>query len=306
MPDQETSLARTGAADIIFAVPGAKHYQNQFYINRRNSFVNISVTGHSCQLNCTHCQGRLLKTMLPAVTPSMFRHHIDRLLKAGCRGILVSGGSDRKGRVPLSHFCPEFHYAREQGLDVLVHSGLVDKEIALALKEAGVNQVLMDIIGDPETIRSVYHLKAVPQDYLDAMLNCREVGLPIAPHIVIGLHFGNVKGEFKALEMIRTVKPECLVLVILTPAPGTAMEKVAPPPLEQVREVLSCAGRLFSDIPITLGCARPAGKYKLAVEKAAVDEGFAGIAYPAEETVEYALQLGLKIGFREQCCSLIG
>lgn len=290
--------------EIWFSAPGAKHYNTRYYANHTNSFVNLSVTGTACDCRCDHCEGRLLHSMIEAATPLEMRRVIDRLLDKGCRGILVSGGANSKGEVPLLPFAEPIAYASQMGLKVLVHSGLINRETAEGLKEAGVDQVLLDVIGDRDTIREVYHLDLGPDDYLRAMLLCREADLNIAPHVVIGLHYGQIRGEIRALEMIRYAEPEIVILVVLTPACGTAMALVQPPGIEEVARIITAARIMNPDIPVNLGCARPPGKYKQRAEIQAVDCGVNGIAYPDENTVSYAQSKGLRTMFSEECCSL--
>lgn len=290
---------------IWFSVPGAKHYDNRYYSNIRSSFVNLSVTGEACACRCAHCGGKLLQSMVPVTTPAEMRRVVDRLVERNCKGILVSGGANSYGEVPLLPFAEPIAYAKAEGLKVLVHSGLIQWETAAGLKEAGVDQVLIDVIGHERTIREVYHLDRNPKDYQESMSVCREAGLEIAPHVVIGLHFGRILGEIRALEMIREVGPETLVLVILTPACGTEMAGVKPPPVDQVALVMAAARVWNPDTPITLGCARPAGRYKRKIEGIAVDCGVNGMAYPDESTVVYAQSRGLKTVFSEECCSLV-
>lgn len=290
---------------IWFSAPGAKHYENQYYSNHDNSFVNLSVTGETCACRCDHCDGKLLQTMIGVPTPITMRRVIDNLIDKGCRGILVSGGANAHGEVPLLPFLETMAYASQMGLKVLVHSGLIKRETARGLKEAGVDQVLLDVIGDPETIRQVYHLNQQPEDYLRAMLFCREVDLNIAPHVVMGLHYGQIRGERRALEMIRQAEPETVILVVLTPACGTTMAAVQPPSVAEVAEIMASARVINPYTPISLGCSRPPGQYKRQVEILAVDCGVNGIAYPDEATVLYAQNKGLQTMFSEECCSLI-
>lgn len=299
-------IGRSHGDRIVFSAPGAKHYQNRFFKNSRSSFVNISITGKACACRCAHCRGKLLESMLPAATPQEMCRLVDRLVERGCRGILVSGGADADGEVPLPPFADVIRYAKEKGLRVLVHTGLVRRETAAFLREAGVDQVLLDVLGDEETIRRVYHLDRSPEDYLEAMLICREVGLEIAPHVVIGLHYGRILGEMDALEMISRVDPQAVVLVILTPMKGTEMAGVEPPPLEEAARVIAAARILNPDVHLTLGCARPSGRYKQQIERLAVDCGVNAIAYPDEATVIYAQARGLRTVFSEECCSLVG
>lgn len=291
---------------IWFAVPGAKHYQNRYYTNHPRSFVNISITGQACSCRCAHCGGRLLETMTAATTPKDLRQLIDHLSGQGCQGILISGGSDPGGEVPLLPFIGAISHAKEQGLKVVVHSGLLRRETARALAGAGVDQVMLDVIGDLETIQLVYHLERRPEDYLEALRVCQEAGVPVAPHVVVGLHFGKIRGEINALSMIGQVTSRVVVLVIITPMKGTAMEGVIPPSPHQVAEVMAAARELNPGVPLALGCARPPGSYKRRVEHLAVDFGFSGIAFPDESTVAYALDRGYQPVFTENCCSLLG
>mgnify|MGYP000867190060 CR=1 FL=1 len=291
--------------EIWFSAPGAKHYENQYYSNHASSFVNLSVTGEACACHCDHCDGKLLQSMIGTPTPIEMRRVVDQLLDKDCRGILVSGGANSKGEVPLLPFMEPIAYASQMGLKVLVHSGLINRETAHNLKGSAVDQVLIDVIGDQNTIRQVYHLDLRPDDYLRAMLLCREVDLNIAPHVVIGLHYGKIRGERRALEMIRQADPEAVILVVLTPASGTAMAVVPPPNIAEVGEIIATARVINPCKPISLGCARPPGQYKRQLEIQAVDRGVNGIAYPDEATVVYAQSKGLQTMFSEECCSLV-
>ena len=291
---------------IWFPAPGSKHYESRSFKNCPYSFANVSITGNACACRCEHCDARLLQTMLPAETPEKMCGIVDRLIERGCHGILVSGGADSCGEVPLGSFTQAIKYARERGLIVLAHSGLLQRETALKLKDCGVDQVLMDVIGHEQTIRDVYHLEHSPDDYLRSMMICREAGLDFAPHVIIGLHFGQILGEYIALRMIQEAQPKTLVLVILTPTAGTGMSAVSPPQLSEVEEVFSAARVWNPNIFLSLGCAKPPGEYKSQVEKLAIDCGFNGIAFPSDVAIEHACRRGLFPVFTEQCCSLAG
>ena len=61
---------------------------------------------------------------------------------------------------------------------------------------------------------------------------------------------------------------------------------------------------LFPESEIALGCARPRGAYRRALERIALDAGVNRVALYSDESVEYARSLGLDVVFRETCCSL--
>ena len=199
--------------DLAFAVPGAKRYDTECYANDPRRFASISLTGRQCTLQCEHCRGRLLAGMLPAPDAEALLSLGRRLLDQGCRGVLISGGADVDGAVPLKPHLAAIAQLKSWGLQVIVHTGLLDRETAEGLKAAGVDQVLFDVLGDEGTIRQVLHLDRTPDDYAQTLALLREVGVPVAPHVVIGLHYGQLRGELAALEIIHRVGAEVIVLV---------------------------------------------------------------------------------------------
>ncbi|MEN6567966.1 MAG: radical SAM protein [Veillonellales bacterium] len=290
---------------MVFYAPGSRHYDNGLYTNTPRSFVNISVTGTKCQCRCAHCNGSLLSGMLSAAEPELLLAQAQKLAAEGCKGILVSGGACRDGSVPLKRFGAALKQIGSLGLKVVVHPGLLTPELADILADAGVDRVALDLIGDAATIRQVYHLDKTPADYRRSLQAARNAGLKTSPHIVIGLHYGEIRGEYAALDMVAAEGADSLVLVILKSLPGTDMAQCPPPDLAKVAAVFQAAREKLSSLPIALGCARPAGEYARTAERYAVDAGFAAIAYPARETVDYVLSRGYSVAYREVCCGIL-
>lgn len=289
---------------LSMSTPSAKTFDSDFYRNQKNRFVNVSVTGSGCALDCEHCKGGLLESMVPVGSGAELEELGKELVQKGCEGVLVSGGATKDGEVPLDGFFDAISELKGMGLKVLVHTGLATKETAGKLKHAGADQALLDIIGDEETIRKVYHLDKRPEDFLTSMRVLKDAGLDVAPHIVIGLNFGKISGEYRALEMVTSVEPANIVLVVLDPKVGTPMEDVRTPEADEVGKLVATARILNPEAHISLGCARPPGPSKIAMEKYAVKGGVTGIAYPMDETIKYAIGLGLKPEFKDTCCSL--
>jgi len=289
---------------VVFAVPGSRRYENDYFTNNPYSFANVSITGKECARGCAHCKGRVLEWMTPAPTPERLRLVVDNLTERGCKGLLVSGGADRSGEVPLLPYVDALSYARDRGFRVVVHSGLIDQETARGLKDAGVEQVMLEVVADEDTIRDVLHMDCTPEDFLHSMLACRSVGLSIAPHVVIGLHFGSIRSESQALRTIREAEPRAVVLVVLQPLRDTPMAAVRPPSVEQVQSIMAVAREYYPDTPLALGCAGPRGLAKGRIEQIAIDTGMDAIAYPEVGTIAYAESKGLGWEFSELCCSL--
>lgn len=298
--------AQVEGREITFHTPGMKSHRTSEVQGAVNEFVSISVTGSACALNCEHCQTKVLDSMLslPETGGSLY-DFCARLRDRGARGVLISGGSDTTGKVRLIQHIPDMIRAREElGLVLRVHTGLTDEATCAALSEVDVDGVMVDIIGDRETIRDVYHLDASPDDYEMMLENFARYRLPAIPHIILGHYFGQMKGEWQALEIVKRRPPKILVLVILMPLTGTPMAGVPPPPLNEIEDFFHAARQALPDIPIQLGCAKPLGPIKTEIDLLAVDAGFNGIAYPAEGVVRYAEGQGLKAKFINACCGV--
>jgi hypothetical protein len=290
---------------IRFYAPGLRRFRTAEYAGQEPArFAAVSVTGSECALACDHCQARVLEGMTPLGQGSLF-DLCAALAARGARGVLVSGGCDRHGRVPLLRHARDLaRVRRELGLIVRVHPGLADEPTAEALGQADVDGAMLDVIGAEETIRDVYHLQVPVAEYGEAMERLERHGVPLVPHIVLGLHYGRMLGEWRALEMVAARRVKLLVLVVLQPLYGTPMAGLAPPPVDEIGEFFAAARRALPDTPISLGCARPLGPIKREIDRLAVDAGFAGIAYPAEGIAAYAESRGLRPEFHDACCGV--
>jgi uncharacterized radical SAM superfamily protein len=291
---------------IVFYAPGLKRYEtSEFKQLTPENFLPISVTGTYCALDCDHCKRQLLRFMRPATTPGKLLETCREAVKRGTRGVLISGGCDLRGSVPLEDFFPALSYIKNRlGLKVFVHTGLVGDAQARGLKKASVDAVLIDIIGSDETVREVYHLEAGVAHYQAALRFLTQHEVSIMPHIVLGLHYGKLRGEETALDLVSQYRLKALVIVILTPLLGTPMEAVRPPSCKEVGDFFKKARGRLPATPIILGCARPMGEYKQEVDRLAIDAGLDGIAFPSEGAVSYARERGLEVVFMESCCGL--
>ncbi|MDQ7037746.1 MAG: radical SAM protein [Aquificota bacterium] len=294
---------------VYFHSPGFKHYEvEDFSVKGPVRFVDISITGKKCELMCDHCASKILWHMIPAETPEELWRVCEDLKARGVTGILISGGSNKDGVVELHPYLRTMKRIKEElGMIVTCHVGLVDRSLAEGLKEAGVDAVLLDIIGDDETIASVYKLphKTV-KDYYRSLTNLKEAGLKIVPHVIIGLHYGKIKGEFRALEMIADHEPDALVLVVVMPYYGKASFQLLPPPSpEEGAEVVLHARRVMPAVPVMIGCARPAGPERVKFDLYSLMAGVNGIAFPAEGVVTYSKEIGLEPVVSPSCCSTV-
>lgn len=290
---------------IHFYAPTIKHFETDEFANSSDPvFVPISITGEACALDCKFCGGDLLKGMYTAKTPEALWDLAGRLKTKGSKGFLLSGGCNRDGIVPLGPFASALKRVKaELGLRTAVHTKLLDEPLAQALAEADLDVVMVDVVGSDDTMREIYNMPhRTVADVIQTLDLSDRYGLPLSPHIVLGAHAGEFRGEFEALAMLRGRKLKSLVVVLLMPLPG---KKPPAPELAAVREFFKQARRRFPDVPLLLGCARPMGKIQREIDMAAVEVGFDGITYPAEGTVTRAREMGLRPVFSELCCALM-
>jgi uncharacterized radical SAM superfamily protein len=129
--------------------------------------------------------------------------------------------------------------------------------------------------------------------------------LTIVPHVIVGLHDGQLKGELAALKTIASADLSALVVIAFMPIHGTGMAKVKPPQPADIAKVTAAARLLFPETLLVLGCMRPKGKHRAETDILALKAGADGIAFPSEEAIEYAKQQGYTTSFSSHCCAQI-
>lgn len=268
-------------------------------------FPTLSITGGKCVLNCKHCGGHYLKHMLSCSSPSVLFSTCLNLAANGARGVLLSGGYNEEGWVPLEGFIDTIaSVKRETGLFFNVHTGLVPPSLAKELGKAGVDMASVDLIGANETIEHVLGIQRTTKDY-EQTLKVLVGSIPrVVPHICIGLHGGQIKGEFRALEMAADIDIAALVFLSLIPTKGTAFEDVEAPTPPVVGELIAEARLNFPKIPLTLGCMRPRSEGRIETELQALKSGVDRIEVPSAETIRAAEKMGLEVKRLDACCAV--
>lgn len=291
---------------VQFYAPSFTYYRTSHFCSSPKDFPTVSVTGSACTLNCKHCAGKVLETMNPAETPEKLLNLCSRLRQSGAKGVLISGGCLPDGSVPLQQFMPVIaKIKKETGLTVFVHTGSVNTETANALKEADIDAALIDVIGSDETIREVYNLSTTTQNYADSLKALDQTGIAFVPHVITGLHHGELKGELDALKTIAKYRPSAIVIISFMPIRGTAMAKTKPPKPVDIARTAATARALFPQIPLVLGCMRPKGMHRSETDVLALKAGVDGVAFPSEEAIKYAEKQGYQVAYSSFCCAQI-
>jgi uncharacterized radical SAM superfamily protein len=307
--EAENILSINGLPQSVLEIAGSLRDERvgrelRFHIPKPR-FPSVSVTGARCALRCEHCGGHFITEMVNTDTPEKLKDFCSGLDAKGGVGVLVSGGSDPWGNVPLEGFLDAIRWVKENtSLIVNLHTGLLGPHQAEAIASTGADVVSMDIVGSDDTIKRVYGLDATVEDYAEALVNLRDAHVPyIVPHVCAGLDFGEIKGEARALEIIRNIDPEIIVIIALIPTRGTGMETVTPPSVESIAKTVAAARLMHSDTSIAIGCMRPKAEKNLE-ERLALQAGADRIVLPSRSTVEYALSEGFTVKHLDGCCAI--
>jgi uncharacterized radical SAM superfamily protein len=269
----------------------AQHFPPRIGFDRPLATMPVSVTGTACALRCAHCNGHYLAGMRSLDDPALAR----------AQSLLISGGCDREGRVPV---LPHLERIARVGAGKRLnwHVGLIDEATMCAIAPY-VDTISFDLVGDEETIREVYGLEATVADYA-ATYRMLQRHARVVPHLTVGLLGGRIGGERRALALLRELRAEAIVFIVFIPTPGTPYAHRPPPPVEAVVDLLAEARLDFPQTPILLGCMRPAGEYRDRLDALAVEVGVNKIVNPARTAVAEAARQGLAIDWGDECCVL--
>ncbi len=284
MSDLETSLARA------WAVRRA-HFPDEITWSYPLDTAVLSLTGKQCALDCAHCGGHYLGGMRP----------IWEAEPDASTSCLISGGCDPTGRVPvLAHL--ERVRAWRQGRTMNWHVGFVSEEEMEAIAPL-VDVVSFDFVGDDRTIQEVYGLERTVEDYVETYRTLRRFARTL-PHVTIGLRGGELGHERSAIRFLRDLGAEGLVFLVFVPTPGTRYADRQPPTPAAVADLLAEARLCFPDVPLYLGCMRPKGRYRDALDPLAVRAGINVVVSPSRPARQMAADLGLVTIKSRECCVL--
>jgi lipoyl synthase len=290
---------------ITFSAPRIKRYEtDEFQPSGEPRFVAVSLNGEKCHLQCDHCRTRMLKALYHVDSGAQFEQLAARLADRGCRGMLLTGGCDADGTIPLIRYRGTARQVRlRHGFRYAVHTKLVTGEFAAACAAIGAELLMTDLVGENDSLHRVYHLRNHTIDDVRASLDRAEAhGLRLAPHIMIGIAGGRVVGERVALGMLRGRSVSTLALVVLTPLMHTPLASTTID-IPAVLEFLTEARETYPDMRITLGCAKTGGRTQRQLEEHAVRIGIDAIAYPSDGIVAFARGIGRPVILNEGCCA---
>ncbi len=244
---------------------------------------------------CEHCRAVHLRGMREACTSEALISIAERTIASGGSGMLISGGCDRTGRVPLLHLRDAISQISSMGLEINIHAGFIGPSEARELVSAGVRRFSVDIHQDPAVIKGVLHLDRPPSDYgdlLDAVITAG--GVPV-PHLTAGLGGKDIAASADLL-LSRGLRRAVLLGLVPShagsPMPGASTETVV-----SAVDILSGRG-----LEVTLGCMRDRSCRDMEAE--CIRHGVMRIANPSRETQEWVKANGYSVKEDRRCCCM--
>lgn len=272
----------------------------------KSAWPAVSITGGDCKLQCDHCKAKILEPMIAARTPEDLWRVVNDQIHGGAQGMLLTGGSNHRNEVEYDDYYATIRKIKDTfpEFKIAMHTALVDMDIARRMEDCGIDAAMMDVIGSQDTITQVYHLRRTVDDFEKTLEYLVSTKLKVVPHIVLGLHYGHMLGEWNALEIIQRHKPQAVVLVVVMPFYAPENRPFVTPDSKEVGRFFMDARAALPDVPLLLGCARPPGRVKLEIDSYAVMAGMNGLAHPSDGMVELAVRLERDVRVTPACCSI--
>lgn len=245
-----------------------------------------------------------MERLIPCINPDTLIDTAKKLDGKGARGILITGGCNSLGKVPVTSMSDAIKTIKNTtGLTVIAHTGFITPEEAYVLEDSGLDGIGFDVVGDMNTAKQVYGLDVGENDYLSSLDALSNSDIMLFPHICVGLDAGKIQGELHALEMIKGRKVTTVVITGLMPVAGTEFSDIKPEPIDFAR-VITEAVEMFPENPITLGCARSSGRDRELIDHLAIKSGVENIAIPTQYAVRYGANHGYVMEYYGTCCGL--
>ena len=268
--------------------------ERAIFYNPGRKFPAVSVTGTKCEQMCEHCKGHHLKNMIPAVSSEKLIEKAVRIKEENGNGMLISGGCDVNGKVPVGELMGAIRKVREMGLQINLHAGFLSESEADALVKAGVEKFSTDVHRDPRIIRDVLHSEQGPEAYEETIRNIMKAGGSVIPHVTSG--FGN--DLELSMDLLKALNIRDVVVLALVRTPGTDnVEPSEETVISDIRELLD------SGFNVILGCMRSRNYENLEIE--CLKMGVRHIANPSRRTVKWAKDNNIGFEISEKCCCML-
>ena len=263
-------------------------------------FPSVSVTGSRFGLECPHCMGLPLSTMLPAETPDVLLSLANKLSDDDALGFLLSGGCGADGVVPLARFSDAVRSIKDAThLKINAHVGYPRREAVDGLVDAGIDAFSVTFPMSDNIGKRYLGIDNALSRYEETVDSLQNLGARVVPHALVGL--GDQTEDVAGLSALASYNPKSLVVIVFTPLRGTPLSTAPALPDARIVETFAFARSAMQRANLVLGCLRPRGKTE--VEVRLIEESLDGIVMPSTAALR-AVSGKVALERYEGCCAL--
>ena len=260
-----------------------------------NDFPSVSVTGTRCDQMCEHCRGVHLRGMIPVSGSDDFFDLAQSLKEKGCTGLLLSGGCDSNGCVPVSGYSEAVSKVSSDLL-INVHAGFITADEARRLADSGISCFSVDIHQDKGEMMTVLHLDRDPKDYSELLDILIGTGVRVVPHLTVGFGYNDLA---LSADLVASKGLKDVVLLSMVPTEGTMVDEsvISEDAVMDAVSILQEKG-----LDVILGCMRDRSLRGL--ERRCIEAGIKRLANPSAETLRWAEENGYRVEKKRMCCCI--
>lgn len=226
----------------------------------------VSLTGTWCALRCSYCDGRYLRGMIH-VTPGDIEEKIQGLWLNGVRGVLISGGFNKEGRLPVEPYLDKLvEIKKRTGLFMSIHLGLLrDRDLLQRVAEFA-DLVDYELLWNQNIIGSVKNLDTTRETFKKTMELAIDSGLEIVPHIYAWHPWITIDELREEINYLNEIGVDRTIMLIYIPPGGSIVNQEQERVIEYIRFIRArLNGKLY------MGCMRP-WSVKKAIDRVLIEE----------------------------------
>jgi anaerobic magnesium-protoporphyrin IX monomethyl ester cyclase len=186
-----------------------------------------------CPFNCSYCCNKILKKNFPSKS-YVRRTSVDKAIEEinlvssqyNFSHFIIDDDIFTLNKKWTMEFCEKFlnEFERAKTFEANIRIGTVDKEMILALKEAGCNIIKFGLeSGDEDIRRKVLDRRISDEEIIETANMAKEAGIKIKTFNMVGIPGEGRREIFKTIRLNQKIRPERVQVTVFYPYPNTPL-----------------------------------------------------------------------------------
>lgn len=219
---------QTEFIENLDAIPfPARHlapYKKYFSVLSANRPVTTMFTSRGCPYKCVFCDRPHLGKMFRARSAHNVLDEMKECQKMGIREIFIYDDTFAVDRQRVLDIC---HGIKEQKIkiawDIRTRVNTVDKEILVALKEAGCQRIHYGVEAGTQRILNLLKKGITLEQVKKAFNLTKKIGIQTVGYFMIGSPTETKKDILQTIKLMKKLNPDYVHIAITTPFPATEL-----------------------------------------------------------------------------------